>query len=420
LKNQGILLIRLIRESFIFAFQAIIVNKLRTILSLLGITIGIFAIVSVFTVVDSMKNKIQSSIESLGDNVIFVQKWPWAFGGDYPWWKYMKRPVPKPEEVDEIRRRCNTAEACAFLLSMNKNVERLGNSIDGADIICVSDDYEKVQTIEIMDGRYFTYSELVGGRNVAVIGSSISEGLFAGSDPIGNEFKVLGRKVQIVGVLKKEGESSFGNSADKQVILPINFAKNLIDMNFEGFDPVIMVKSKNNVSNEELKDELTGVMRSVRRLKPSIEDDFALNESSLLTQGFEELFKIVALAGWIIGGFSILVGGFGIANIMFVSVKERTNIIGIQKSLGAKNYFILFQFLFESIFLCLMGGVVGLFLIFSGTLLVTYGFDFEISLTQGNIIFGILLSATIGLISGFIPAYSASRLNPVDAIRSNQ
>ncbi len=420
MKNQGILLVRLIRESYIFAFQAIIVNKLRTVLSLLGITIGIFAIVSVFTVVDSMKNKIQTSIESLGDNVIFVQKWPWAFGGDYPWWKYMKRPVPKPEEVDEIRRRCNTAEACSFLLSMSKNVERLGNSVEGASILCVSEDYEKVQTIDIIDGRYFTNSEIVSGRNVAIIGNTISEGLFTSIDPIGSEIKIFGRKVQIVGVLKKEGESTFGNSSDKMVILPINFAKNLIDISFEGFDPVIMVKAKKNVSNEELKDELTGVMRSIRKLKPTIEDNFALNESSLLTQGFEELFKMVAFAGWIIGGFSILVGGFGIANIMFVSVKERTNIIGIQKSLGAKNYFILLQFLFESIFLCLLGGIVGLLLIFAGTLIVTYAFDFAITLSRGNIMFGVILSACIGLVSGFIPAFSASRLNPVEAIRSNQ
>ena len=420
MKNQTVLFARLIRESYIFAFQAIIVNKLRTILSLLGITIGIFAIVSVFTVVDSMETQIKQSFESLGNNVILVGKWPWAFGGDYPWWKYMKRPVPKPSEVEEIRRRCNTAEASAFLLSMSKTVERTGNSVENATILCVSDDYEKVQTVDVVDGRYFTYSELAGGRNVALIGNTIAEGLFSSADPIGNEIKVLGRKIQVIGVLKKEGESTFGNSADKMVVIPINFAKNLIDLNFEGFDPTIMVKAKTNVSNEELKDELTGVMRSVRRLKPSVEDDFALNESSLLTKGVEDIFKIIKIVGWIIGGFSILVGGFGIANIMFVSVKERTNIIGIQKSLGAKNYFILFQFLFESIFLCLMGGIIGLFLIFAGTLIATYVFDFSISLSQGNILFGIVLSTIIGLISGLIPAYSASKLNPVEAIRSNQ
>ncbi len=420
MKNKSVLFARLIKESFIFAFQAIIVNKLRTILSLLGITIGIFAIVSVFTVVGSLETKIKKSIESLGNNVIFIQKWPWVFGGDFPWWKYMNRPVPKPNEIEEIRRKCNTAEASAFMLSMFKNVERLGNSVESATIICVSDDYEKVQTIDISDGRYFTYAELAGGRNVAVIGNTISEGLFPGIDPIGNEIKILGRKVQVVGVLKKEGESNFGNSSDKTIILPINFAKNLIDINFEGFDPVIIVKAKKNVSNEDLIDELTGIMRSIRRLKPAVEDDFALNESSLLTQGFESLFVIIKIAGWIIGGFSILVGGFGIANIMFVSVKERTHIIGVQKSLGAKKYVILVQFLFESIFLCLMGGIVGLLLIFAGTLIVTYGLDFEIALSQGNIMFGVILSASIGLISGFIPAYTASRLNPVEAIRSNQ
>ena len=174
------------------------------------------------------------------------------------------------------------------------------------------------------------------------------------------------------------------------------------------------------MSNEELKDELTGILRSEHRLKPSAEDDFAINETSLLTQGFEGIFSVISVIGWIIGGFSILVGGFGIANIMFVSVKERTTIIGIQKSLGAKQYFILFQFLFEAVILCLIGGLVGLLLVYTGTQIVGAWFDLKFTLGINNIITGIVTSCIIGLISGFIPAYTAARLDPVEAIRANQ
>jgi len=412
--------LKLVRESYFFAIQAITSNKLRTILSLSGITIGIFAIITVFTIVDSMGNTIRSSIESLGNNVLFVQKWPWSFGSDYPWWKYMKRPVAKYEDLQEIEKRCSGAEASAFMISLSKTVKYKNNSIQNATIIAVSSNYEKVKTIELADGRYFAPSELSAGRNVAIIGSQISESLFSKDDPLDKDIKIFGQKLKVIGICKKEGESNFGPSMDNVVLLDINFVRNIMDIKFEGFNPTIMVKAKSNVSNAELKDELTGVLRSIHRLKPGAEDDFAINETSLLSAGFESLFSIINIAGWIIGGFSILVGGFGIANIMFVSVKERTGIIGIQKSVGAKNYFILFQFLFEAIILCLIGGLFGLAIIYLGTVIISGMFEISIVLTSSNIILGLTISVVIGVLSGFMPAYAASRLNPVDAIRSNQ
>jgi putative ABC transport system permease protein len=179
------------------------------------------------------------------------------------------------------------------------------------------------------------------------------------------------------------------------------------------------VKAKENVATQEMKDELRGEMRSVRKLNPKESDDFALNETSLLSNGLEELFSTLSFAGWIIGGFSILVGGFGIANIMFVSVKERTPIIGIQKSLGSKNYFILLQFLFEAIVLCIIGGCIGLILVLLLSLAASSATGLDLSLTTGNVILGLIISAVIGIISGFIPAHQASQMNPVDAIRAN-
>jgi putative ABC transport system permease protein len=419
MNNKMLIFIKLFRESYLFAFQAIIVNKLRTMLTLLGITIGIFSIISVFTVFDSMENKIKTSINALGDNVLFIQKWPWAFGSDYPWWKYMNRPIPKISELAEIEKKSDAFQAATFYAATQKTVKYKSNSISNALILAVSKDYDKVMSLDIELGRYFAVNESVGGRSVAIIGRDIADNLFGNIDPIGKEITVFGRKLTVIGVFKKEGEDTFGQSADKQVMLPVLFARNVLDLESEQNDPSIIVRAKENISNQELKDELIGIMRGVRKLKPAAEDNFAINEMSMITKGFEGIFSTISVIGWIIGAFSLIVGGFGIANIMFVSVKERTNQIGIQKSLGAKNYFILFQFLFEAIFLSLIGGALGLIIIFIGTLIVTYGLDFELTLTFGNIFLGLGVSFIIGLISGFIPAFSASRLNPVDAIRSN-
>jgi putative ABC transport system permease protein len=216
--------------------------------------------------------------------------------------------------------------------------------------------------------------------------------------------------------MKKEGDDFFGNSNDKVVMIPITYARNLVDLNEVG--TCIIVKSKPLIPNDQLMDELTGIMRSIRKLKPTAEDNFAINETSIISKGFDSLFGVIAMVGWIIGGFSLLVGGFGIANIMFVSVKERTSIIGIQKALGAKNYFVLLQFLFEAIFLSLIGGLVGLIIVIFLAVVVSLTTSFQLTITPGNVFLGIGVSALIGLVSGILPAYSASKLDPVEAMRT--
>lgn len=409
----------LLKESVLFALNALRVNRLRTFLSLLGITIGIFAIISVFTVVDSLEHNIRSSIASLGDNVVFVAKWPWDFGKDYPWWKYLNRPVPNISELGQIQHRSRKSESSCFTVSFQKTIKHRNSSIERADIAAVSEDYDKVYSLDIADGRYFTPDESAAGRPVAIIGANIAEGLFPHEDPIGNTIKVHGLNIKVIGVLRKKGESLLGNNQDNQAIVPVNFVRNLVDLRNDNFDPLIMVKAKPGVSNDELIDELTGIMRAIRKIQPMADDDFALNQTSLINKGFDGLFEVIGTDGWVIGGFAILVGGFGIANIMFVSVRERINMIGIQKSLGAKNYFILLQFLSEAVVLSLIGGIIGLVIIYLGTFMVGDSFGMEIILTNSNVILGITISVLIGIVSGFVPAYSASQLDPVEAIRSN-
>lgn len=391
---------------------------LRTILSLLGITIGIFTIISVFTVVDSLERNIRTSFQSLGSDVVYVQKMPWGGGdGDYEWWKYFQRPNPGYREFEKLERRISSAQDVAFGFGLNKTIKYNRNSVENATILPVSHAYYDLWEYDIDRGRYFSPLESKSGTPVAVLGAEIAEGLFGGENPLEKEFTVMGRRVRVIGVFTKQGKSVIGQNVDEFVVVPVNFIRSILNVDDQD-GAFIMAKAAPGIEVEMLEDEVRGVMRSIRKLKPKAEDNFAINESSMLSSGLDAVFGILGAAGWAIGGFSILVGGFGIANIMFVSVRERTNQIGIQKSLGAKNYFVLLQFLLESVVLCLIGGAIGLFLVFILMFGITQISGFDMMLTLGNVLQGLGISATIGLISGFIPAYMASRLDPVEAIRT--
>jgi len=415
------LLTRLILESFSFAFGSLRGNKLRTFLSLLGITIGIFAIISVFTVIDSLENYIRNSLNSLGSNMVYIQKWPWAppeGESEYPWWKYLNRPVPTMEEAEDLARRSKNIENAVYFFGFNRTIQFENSKAENTEVLATSHELIDTWNLEVEKGRYFTESESNSGANLAILGNEIATRLFDQVNPVGKTIKMQGHRFLVIGVYTKQGTDMFGTSMDKRIHIPVVYAMSMVDVRDRDQGQTINIKAKPDADHDEFMAELEGIMRSLHRLKPMEENDFAINEVSVISTRFDAFFKVFNVAGWIIGGFSILVGGFGIANIMFVSVKERTKIIGIQKAIGAKKYFILLQFIFEAVVLSMLGGIIGLILIFAGTLIFSYAADMTISLTMANIVLGLTISGVIGVLAGFIPALSASRLDPVNAMNS--
>ena len=409
--------LRQLFESIRFAWQALMSNILRTTLSLLGVTIGIFSIVAVFTFVDSMNASISSEIDSFGKGVIYVGKWPWVFSNNFPWWKYMNRPTMKYNEYKYLTDNVKNAQAISILDGKMTTLKNGNNSME-TRLTGVSYDYNKISDVPIEYGRYFLTNETDNAAFAVILGAEVKEALFPNiGDAIGQTMKINGIKFKVIGTMKKKGEDllSFGGSPDQRAYIPYTSYSSLFQRDEP--EPDIAMKAFDSDKGQEvLEGEVTGLMRSRRGLKPVQEDNFSINRLDGLTKFFDGIFSSLNIGGIFIAGFSLLVGGFGIANIMFVSVKERTNIIGIQKSLGAKNYFILFQFLFEAVFLSLIGGMVGIFLVW----LLSFG-DFgslKLILTYSNMVKGIITATVIGVISGIVPAWLAAKLDPVVAIRS--
>ena len=411
--------LRLVIESFRFAWQALKANLFRTILSLLGVTIGIFAIISVFTLVDSLERNVRESMSFIGDKVIYVQKWPWGFGGPYHWWEYMSRPEPTIQEYRQLERNLTNATNTAFFVDRGGlTVKHRNSNVSDVSLTGITYGYNNVLDVPVEQGRYFVQQEIDAARNVIVIGHGIAETLFPNQNPIGKSIKLRGQKFAIIGVMEKQGESMFNMSnMDQQAFIAFGAFSKMFMVGPNGVSATMALKGSDaDVGLLELEYETQGMLRNLRGIRPTEKDDFAMNRPEMATEAVAGFFDVVGFAGWMIGGLALLVGGFGIANIMFVSVKERTNIIGIQKSLGAKNYFILFQFLFESVFLSVLGGGIGIFLVFMLTLIPQD--SMKIMLSISNIILGFGVSAVIGMLSGIIPAVLASNLDPVIAIRS--
>lgn len=413
-----LLYLRLLKESLAFALNALRNNKLRTLLSLLGVTIGIFSIIAVLAAVDSMDRKIKEDLSDMDMNTVYLFRY--CFGpSDIPQWKREQFPDVKYDEYEFLKRSVPEIDKISFnMFTKNENIKYESKTVNSISINPCSSDLIDIEPIKIEKGRFFNESESNSGSAVIVIGNEVATGLFENSDPIGKKIRLYGQKFTVIGVLKKQGSSTFGPSADITVYFPSNLLRQMYGDNSDMLTPMIIIKPVKGIDVDEFNAEVAQKLRAYRGIKPGEINNFFLNVLTGFADFIENIVGQMNMIGWIISGFSLLVGGFGIANIMFVSVKERTNLIGIQKALGAKNKFILFQFLFEAVILSVIGGLVGMLLVWFCALGLTALLDFEFVLSTQNILLGVGVSALIGLISGIVPAISASKLDPVEAIRT--
>lgn len=410
---------RLLKESFGFAMSALVNNKLRTFLSLLGVTIGIFSIIAVLAAVDSLDRKIKNDLSSLDKNTIYLLKF--SFGpSEIPDWKVEQFPHVTYQEFEYLKRNLKEADKMAFnVFTRNENIKHEAETVSAVRVTPTTNEFEGIDGIKINQGRFFNEAESNSGKAVVILGYNVATGLFTNLETaIGKKVRLYGQRFTVIGITEKQGFSTFGDSRDDAVFIPVNFIRRLYGENNDMLTPAILIKPQKGVDIEAFKEEVIQKLRNYRGLKAGQDNTFFINLLSGFTDFIDNIVGQMNVVGWIIAGFSLLVGGFGIANIMFVSVKERTNLIGIQKSLGAKNKFILFQFLFEAIILSLVGGIIGLVLVWLIAQVMTQVLDFEFVLGMSNIVLGTTLAIIIGLISGIIPAITASRLDPVEAIRT--
>ncbi len=404
-------------NSLRLTFQELRVNKLRTFLSLIGISFGIFCIIGVLATVKSLELNIQNQLKSLGTNTIYIDKWNYAGGPDYPWWKYEKRPEPKYQEVGFLKERSLLASHIAFETNSQMNISYEDVALEGVNVTGFTAERIEINPLKIEYGRFISQSEFSYGSPVGIIGYTNAENLFGdASRAIGKTVKVKTKQVTIIGVIKKSGLSMIGDNPDMGFYVPYRFLRQIVDD--DNASPKIIVKAKENVTSAALFDELTGIMRSIRKLSPTEEENFTLNQISALSDQVTSVFASISLGGWAIGILSLVVGAFGISNIMFVTVKERTPIIGLKKAIGAKKRSILSEFLLEAAIICILGGLMGLVLVFLLTLLLSNLMQFPVYISGGILSLAISICIIVGIVSGFIPAYSASRLDPVVAIRS--
>jgi putative ABC transport system permease protein len=409
--------LRLLKESLSFAINALRNNKLRTLLSLLGVTIGIFSIIAVLAAVDSLDKKISKDLSSLDKNTIYLMKF--SFGpSEIPQWKREQFPNVKYDEYVALKNSLNNTDQVGYQLFVNRETLKYDSkTVSDVNIVPASSEMVDIDGLSFDKGRFYNESESNSGTAVIVLGYDIADGLFGSADPLGKNIRLYGQRFTVIGVMAKQGAGFFGNSNDTSVYLPANFLRRMYG-DSDALTPVIVLKPVKGIDMEAYKAEVAQKLRVIRGMKAGEMDNFFINVLSGFTDFIDGIIGQMNVVGWIISGFSLLVGGFGIANIMFVSVKERTNLIGIQKSLGAKNKFILFQFLFEAVILSVIGGIIGLLMVWGIAFALTKLLDFEFVLSLGNILLGTSLAALIGLISGILPAISAANLDPVEAIRT--
>ena len=409
--------LNIIANSLRLTLQELRVNKLRTALSLTGVAFGIFCIIGVLATVNSLERNIQNELKSLGTNTIYIDKWEYSGGPDKPMWKYRARPNMKYEEVAMIKQRSELLDDISMLLRTGGAISYKNDQISNASVYGITEAQMEVQPLSFEVGRFFSNSEFSSGSAVCLIGFANAESLFGTTDrALGKELDIKGRKATIIGVIKKEGKNFIGWDYDNCIMLPYKYCKQIFPEEYS--NPVLIAKGKEGITTDALSTELKGIMRQIRRLAPTQEDNFSLNSVEAFSKAISDSFVTINIVGSVIGGISLIVGMFGIANIMFVTVKERTSLIGLKKAIGAKKGSILFEFLMEAALLCIIGGAFGLFFVYILTLVLSGPFHFPVYISMPLLLSTVLICIVVGVLAGIIPARRAARMDPVVAIRS--
>ncbi len=366
-----------------------------------------------------MEAAVQNDIKSLGTSAIYIDKWEYRNDSNYPWWRFIKRPIPKYEEMRLLKQTVPTLANATYVTNLNSTLEYNDDILSGLNYYGVTEDFANVQTIEIMSGRYLQQADFDQSANSIVVGYTLAEKMFGKPEnAVGNIVKLKDdKRAIIIGVIKKQGQSMMQMwDYDNSMIMPYTFLKQIVKD--ENAQPVIIAQGKPNITIPELKDELTGAMRSIRKLSPTQEDNYALNDIDSFSKFMHDIFGNISLGGWAIATLSLIVGMFGVANIMFVTVRERTSQIGLKKAIGAKRGTILTEFLLESAFLCIIGGAIGLFGVFILTQICSAFLSFKVFIPLSIIILAVVICLFVGVLAGIIPAFIAARMNPVVAIRT--
>jgi len=393
------------------------VNKLRTALSLTGVAFGIFCIIGVLAFVNSIELNIQAQVNSLGSNTIYIDKWDYSGGPNQPFWKMRARPSMKYEEAGLVKSRSELLEDIAFLMQTSGSISHGDDLIQGASVYGIIEAQDVIQPLKFEVGRYFSASEFTQGTNVCLIGYTNAEDLFGSPErAIGKKVEIKGKQATVVGVIKKEGKNFISWDYDNCIMLPYKFCKQVFQE--DNSNPILIAKGKKGVSTDALSSELKGIMRQVRRLSPTQEDNFSLNSVEAFSNSISSFFSVLNVVGSIIGGISLIVGLFSIANIMFVTVKERTPIIGLKKAIGAKSSSILFEFLLEAALLCILGGAFGLLFVYIATIIISRLANFPVFISLPMLMATIIICLVVGILAGIIPASRAAKMDPVTAIRS--
>jgi len=415
------LFLKVFTESVRQAIAQLTGNKLRTFLSLLGISIGIFCIIGVLSAVESLEDSVQGSLAKLGDDVVYVDKWPWKDNsGD--WWEYFQRPYPDHNDYEALKERMPTASLVSYWTVPGvKTLKYQRNTVEGGFLFVTTYELDRMLNIEVGKGRYWSSAEYNGGSDKILLGFTIAEELFGAIEPVGKTVKMGGRKYEVIGVLEAAGGDLINPlDFDDAIMVTYTNAARFINLkNRNRFGGTVAVKAKDGFPLEQVQDDIRGILRSARRLRPREDDSFAMNQLSMIAEQVSGIFGVLNTVGFLIGFFSIVVGAISVANIMFVSVKERTSLIGVKKALGARQFVILLEFLTESVILCIIGGLFGLLLVIGATMVLNSVFEsFQITLSVKYAVFGILGSAIVGILAGAIPAGMAAKMDAVEAMRS--